>query len=245
VIDVELKIHRQCHAAIPATRAQAWPRLGQDSIHANTDDCACLAYRYLAAVDIQGFSSFHALDQMLMQDDLGQVLDIAATRVGLDRALWQVQERGDGELAVLPPDTDGPRLIADYPRELAGALSEVNSERRGRLRVRMAMHHGIIVQGRFGPVGQGPIVVSRLLDSDELRKYLAQQAELDLVLIVSASLHSEVIETRLHHLDPEQFARTDVLVKGESYPAYIHTANTNYRRPERVEPGTPTGVHAR
>jgi len=159
-----------------------------------------------------------------MLDDLGQILDIAATRVGLDRTLWQVQERGDGELAVLPPDTDGPRLIADYPRELADALGEVNSERRSRLRIRMAMHHGTLVQGRFGPVGQGPIVVSRLLDSDELRKYLAQRAELDVVLIVSASLHSDVIETRLHHLDPAQFARADVLVKGRSYPAYIHTA---------------------
>jgi hypothetical protein len=229
VIDVELKTHGQWQATIPTRRTQTWQRQRHNAIHADTDRCACLAYRYLAAVDIEGFCSLHALDQMLTQDDLGQVLDIAATRVGLDRALWQVQERGDGELAVLPPDTDGARLIADYPRELADALSEVNSERRSRLRIRMAMHHGILVQGRFGPVGQGPIVVSRLLDSDELRKYLAQRAELDLVLIVSASLHNDVIETRLHHLDPAQFARVDALVKGKSYPAYIHTVNTNYR----------------
>jgi class 3 adenylate cyclase len=162
---------------------------------------------------------------MHMQDDLSQVLDIATSRVGFDRALWQVQERGDGELAVLPPDTDGPRLIADYPRELADALSEVNSERRCRLRVRLAMHHGTLIQGRFGPVGQGPVVVSRLLDSAELRKYLAQREELDLVLIVSDSLYKDVIETRLRHLDPAQFARADAFVKGSSYPAYIYTAD--------------------
>jgi class 3 adenylate cyclase len=192
-------------------------------MHADADSCARLTYRYLAAVDIAGFSSLNALDQVHMQDDLGQVLDIAATRVGLDRALWQLQERGDGELAVLPLDTDGPRLIADYPRELADALSEVNGERRSRLRIRLAMHHGTLVPGRFGPVGQGPIVVSRLLDSDELREYLTQRAELDVVLIVSASLHNDVIETHLCHLDPAQFARTDVLVKGSCYPAYIRT----------------------
>ena len=226
VINVELKTHRSLPTTIPRTRPiRSWQRFGYNATHTDAYSCACLAYRYLTAVDIEGFSSLHALDQLQMLDDLSQILDIAATRVGLDRALWQVQERGDGELAVLPPDTDGPRLIADYPRELADALSEVNSERRSRLRIRMAMHHGTLVQGRFGPVGQGPIVVSRLLDSDELRKYLAQRVELDVVLIVSASLHSDVIETRLHHLDPAQFTRADVLVKGRPYPAYIHTAN--------------------
>ena len=160
-----------------------------------------------------------------MQDDLGSALDVAASRVGLDRESWQVQERGDGELAVLPPDTDGPRLIADYPRELADALGEVNSERRRRLRIRMAMHHGTLVQGRFGPAGQGPVVVSRLLESDELRNCIAQRADLDLVLIVSASLYEDVIETRLCHLDPAQFTRTNALVKGRSYPAYINFAS--------------------
>lgn len=226
MIDVELKAHEQRSAIIPLTRrTQAWRGPGHDAIPADTDNCDSLTYRYLAAVDIEGFSSRNALDQVQMQDDLGQVLDTAATSVGLDRTLWQVQERGDGELAVLPPDTDGPRLIADYPRELADALSEVNSERRSRLRIRVAMHHGILVQGRFGPVGQGPIVVSRLLDSDELRSYLANRPELDLVLIVSACLYSDVIETRFRHLDPAQFARADVLVKGRSYPAYIRTAS--------------------
>lgn len=189
------------------------------------DSCPRLAYHYLAAVDIEGFSSLHALDQLQMQADLGQVLDVAAARAGLDRAVWQVQERGDGELAVLPPDTDGPRLIADYPRELTGALSTLNRERRRRLRIRVAIHHGTLVRGRFGPVGQGPVVVSRLLDSDELRGYLAQRTELDLVLMVSASLHHDVIETCLRRLDPAEFVCADVHAKGRPYPAYIHCAD--------------------
>jgi class 3 adenylate cyclase len=219
-------MHGQRPAPVPGTRrAQVRQRFVYDATHADANSCACLAYRYLAAVDIQGFSSLHASDQVRMQDDLGQVLDVAATRIGLDRGLCQVQERGDGELAVLPADTDGPRLIAEYPRELTDALSKVNSERRIRLRIRLAMHHGTIVQGRFGPVGQGPIVVSRLLDSNELRKYLAQRAELDLAFMVSASLYDDVIETRLHCLDPAQFAHAIVIVKGRSYPAYIHAAD--------------------
>ena len=191
-------------------------------MRADADSCVRLAYHYLAAVDIEGFSSLHALEQVQKQADLGRVLDIAANRADLDRPRWQVYVRGDGELAVLPPDTDGPRLIADYPRELTCALSELNFERRHRLRIRVALHHGTLVQGRFGPAGQGPIMVARLLDSDELRKYLGQRAELDIALIVSASLHHDVIETRFRRLDPAEFARADVHAKGRTYPAYIH-----------------------
>jgi hypothetical protein len=184
-----------------------------------------LTYRYLSAVDIEGFSSLYACDQLQMQTGLGQALDIAAARSGLDRSRWHSQVSGDGELAVLPPDTDGLRLIADYPHELACALHEVNNGRRQRVRIRLALHHGPIIQGRFGPAGDSPVVVSRLLDSDDLRQYLSQRTALDLVTIVSASLHRDVIETRLHHLNPAEFVGTQVQVKGKCYEAYIHCAN--------------------
>jgi len=184
--------------------------------------CDRLAYRYLAAVDIEGFSSLSALEQVQMQADLSRVLDIAANRACLNRPLWQLEMRGDGELAVLPAETDGPGMIADYRRELAGALAEVNRSRQRRMRIRVALHHGTVVQGRFGPAGQGPIVVSRLLDSGELRHYLAERAGLDLALIVSESLYRDVIETRFRGLEPAEFTPVCISAKGVSYPAYIH-----------------------
>jgi class 3 adenylate cyclase len=184
--------------------------------------CDRLAYHYLAAVDIEGFSSLSALEQVQMQADLDRVLDTAANRACLNRELWQLEMRGDGELAVLPAETDGPAMIADYPRELAGALAELNRGRQLRLRLRVAMHHGTVVRGCFGPVGQGPIVVSRLLDSAELHSYLAEHTRLDLALIVSESLYHDVIETRFRGLEPAEFAHAHISAKGVSYPAYIH-----------------------
>jgi len=220
---------RRLAGILPARPARVWQRSRESAVRIDPDDWVCLAYRYLTAVDIAGFSCLNALDQVNMQNDLGHVLDLAASGTGLDRTLWQVQECGDGELAVLPSDTDGPKLIAEYPRELTRALSDVNKTRHIRLRIRAAIHYGPFVQGRFGPAGQGPIVVSRLLDSDRLRKYLAQRTELDLVLIVSASLYQDVIETCFCRLDAAQFARADVRAKGRCYPAYI--LNPNHFRP--------------
>lgn len=209
-----------------ASKIQAGRHDGASPAHARSDTCGRLAYHYLVAVDVEGFSTRNALEQVEAQSDLGWVLDAAADRTNLCRAMWQRQVRGDGELAVLPAGTDGPRLIADYPRELASALGEVNRERQRRLRIRVAMHHGTLAPGQFGAVGQGPIVVSRLLDSDELRKHLAQRPELDLVLIVSACLFHDVVETRFHNLEPAEFIRTDVHIKGICYIAYIHRVDS-------------------
>jgi hypothetical protein len=210
-----------------ASEAQTSRRDGANpTMHARTDICGRLAYHYLVAVDVENFSALNALEQVEAQSDLGWALDIAADRANLCRAMWQRQVRGDGELAVLPADTDGPRLIADYPHELAGALGEVNRERQRRLRIRVAMHHGTLAPGQFGAVGQGPIVVSRLLDSDELRMHLAQRAELDLVLIVSECLFHDVIETRFHYLEPAEFTRVEVRIKGKCYVAYIQRTDS-------------------
>ena len=209
-----------------ASKIQAGRRDSVSSAHGRADTWARLAYHYLVAVDVEGFSTLNALEQMKAQSDLGWVLDAAAGRTNLSRSMWQRQVRGDGELAVLPANTDGPRLIADYPRELASALGEVNRERQRRLRIRVAVHHGTLARGQFGAVGQGPIVVSRLLDSNELRRHLSQKRELDLVLIVSACLFHDVVETRFHYLEPEEFTRTDVRIKGMRYVGYIHRVDS-------------------
>ena len=71
-----------------------------------TRKCDRLACRYLAAVDIEGFNSPSALEQVQMLADLCQVLDIAANRACLNRPLWQQEMRGDGEVAVLPAETE-------------------------------------------------------------------------------------------------------------------------------------------
>ncbi|MGH3381512.1 MAG: hypothetical protein ACRDP6_42960 [Actinoallomurus sp.] len=182
-----------------------------------------LDYRYLVAVDLAGFSKLSTRDQMAVQSVLHQVLDKAADHAQLNRQSWQRQAGGDGELAILPAETDGLRLVADFPRELAEVLTATNAERRDRprIRVRLAIHHGTLTPGCLGPVGQAPIVISRLLDAAILRRVLVRHPGLDLALIVSASLHADVIESQLSGLDPSEFYRVRVRAKGVVYPAYI------------------------
>lgn len=183
-----------------------------------------LAFRFLVAIDIEDFSKLSVAEQAKAHDDLEYAMSEAAASAALDRKLWYRQPRGDGELAVLHADADGLSLVADYPRSLASVLAEINSspDRCSRLRVRVAIHHGTVYPGRFGPVGSGPITVSRLVDAPVLRKMLKQRPDLDIALIVSAAVYNEVVQTLFHELDPKMFHRTNITIKRIRYVGYLY-----------------------
>ena len=86
----------------------------------------------------------------------------------------------------------------------------------------MAIHHGAVAPGRFGPVGAAPVAVSRLVDAETLRQQLRHHSETDIALIVSATIYNEIIQSRLRDLDPDAFRRTIVRAKGTSYVGYLY-----------------------
>jgi hypothetical protein len=177
-----------------------------------------LVYGLVIAVDIENFSRLDTLDQSITQDRLRRVLDLAAARACLDRTRWYRQLRGDGELAVLPPDTDVAWAVADLPHQIAEELAEVAHPRP---RLRIAMHHGPLSAGEFGPIGNAPIVACRLLDARATRQALAADPANDVVTVVSQRLYRDVVTTRFHGLLPERFRPMSVSVKGRSYAGYL------------------------
>jgi class 3 adenylate cyclase len=188
-----------------------------------------LTARFLTAIDIEGFSQRSAAQQAKLHDDLEHAMSKASANVGLDRGSWDRQPRGDGELSVLPDGSDGLCLVADYPRSLVSVLAEINrpADRWSRLRVRMAIHHGPVHPARFGPVGEGPITVCRLLDAQVLRQMLRQRSDLDIVLIVSAAAYDEIIQSRFRGLDPRMLHRTSIKIKGNCYVGYRYVARSS------------------
>lgn len=190
----------------------------------DAQDFGSLAFRFLVAIDVAGFSQRHAAGQARVQDDLDHAMTQAAANAGLDRERWYRQPRGDGELAVLPEGVDGLSLVADYPRELASSVATVNRTGKGGLplRVRMAIHHGAVTPGTFGPVGAAPVAISRLVDAEIVRQQLRQRSDLDIALIVSATVYDEVIQSRLRDLNPEVFRRTTIKTKGITYVGYLY-----------------------
>jgi hypothetical protein len=186
------------------------------------DSDARLVYRLLLAVDVERYSKRNAVEQLRAQNDLRQTIEDAASRSGLDRDVWYKQVRGDGELAVLPPEVDVLTVVGTFVSHLEAALVDVNDGCAGRpLRLRLAMHHGTLASGPFGPIGDAPIVVSRLLDAPPLRKLLAERRDGDLGLVVSDTLFKDVVSTGFCPLDPAEFEAIRITVKGTSYRGHI------------------------
>lgn len=189
---------------------------------------AQLVYRLLMAVDIQGYSKRDTREQLLAQRQLSDALDGAARAVGLDRARWDKQVGGDGELATLPEGVDPAPVAGDFAIELAGALRAANlaARRDGarfRLRVRLALHHGTLTAGPFGPAGDAPIVVQRLLDAAPLRRLLIDDADRELAYVVSDSLFEDVVQTGFCALPPGAFQAIKVTAKGAAFRGHILT----------------------
>jgi hypothetical protein len=183
-----------------------------------------LAFRFLVAIDVEGFSKLHTAQQATVQSHLERSMAHAAVKAGLDRERWYRQPRGDGELAVLPAGVNGLSLVADYPRKLASAVAAFNQAGRGgpRMRLRLAIHHGAVAPGWFGPVGGATVEISRLVDAETVRQHLRQHPEADVALIVSATVYKEVIQSRLRGLNPEHFRRMAMRAKGVSYVGYLY-----------------------
>jgi hypothetical protein len=182
-----------------------------------------LVYGLVVAVDIENFGGLDTLGQLLLQTRLSHVLDLAAHRARLARDRWYRQLRGDGELAVLPPNTDVAWVLADFTERLAEALSQLRLTHRGEppLRLRLAMHHGTLTAGDFGPVGSAPITTCRLLDARVAKQVLRAEATGDLVLVISEQLYRDVVKTRFHGLAPERFRPMRTTVKGMTYSGYL------------------------
>jgi hypothetical protein len=208
-----------------------------------------LTFRFLVAIDVAGFSRYSAAEQAKIQDDLESAMTQAAGSAGLDREHWYCQPRGDGELAVLPAGGNGLSLVADYPRELASRIAEINlSSRSSRLRVRLAIHHGAVLPGRFGPVGPALITVARLVDAPVVRQQLHKRSDLHVGLIVSGTIYDEVIRSELCDLSPSAFRRVNTRAKGIAYIGYLYQRSLESSSPAagsrsvRTTPGCADGL---
>lgn len=195
-----------------------------------------LVYGLIFVVDIENFSRLDTFDQSIAQAHLSKVLDLAARRACLDRKKWHRQPRGDGELAVLPPDTDVAWAVADFTHQI---IVELESSSRPGLRLRISMHHGTLMAGDFGPVGEAPIIACRLLDARATRRALSAEISCDAVVVVSGQLYRDVVTTRFYGLQPERFRPMQVSTKGKTYAGYICVGSPVARAGDTVGYGLP------
>jgi hypothetical protein len=134
------------------------------------------------------------------------------------------EDRGDGTLIVIPPDTPATAVAAQALGHLAAALRQYNQSASDALRMqlRVALHAGPVIRDAQGVTGNAINQTARLVQARTLRKHL-NETQADLGVIVSAYIYDNVI--RQHDGQPiaaADYRKIRFRVKESALTAWIH-----------------------
>lgn len=178
----------------------------------------------LISLDAEKYSGRNNVQQHELQQALVDVLETATAEAGFDRSRWSVQPSGDGELAVLPDDVPEWTVIDEFPTALANALAANNSSRRDdtRLRIRLAIHQGLVRRAAGGYAGHGVVTVSRIVDSAPARQALVACPVADLVVLLSPLLFNDVVRQGHTHRSGKDFREVSISNKTFHGSAWLY-----------------------
>lgn len=179
----------------------------------------CVAY------DVEHYSQRGTRREYATQQRLVDVLEFAFGEAGLAAGQYELQEQGDGGLALLPTGgaIDEPRLLVGLLGALRNALAELNDDLvdEAKVRLRVGLHEGVVHPAAHGYVGPAVIEVCRLRDADPVRDALAASTA-PMVAVVADGLYRDVLSQGYHGLPGSAFTPVDVRVKSYQGRAWIY-----------------------
>ncbi|MEU5962026.1 hypothetical protein ABZ777_12555 [Micromonospora parva] len=196
----------------------AWRTAHSAIRHGSSDLGGCRmvepAFHTVALVDIEGFGDRPNPVQRQVRADLYKVVRTALTEAGLDPARIDQEDRGDGILMV-DPEMSVLVLAGRFVRELDDGLREKarTSSAIARIRLRVAIHHGMCEHDGEGWVGAAVNTTARLVDAPPLKAALAAADRANLALIVSRQVFDEVIRHDYRSIDSSTFERVAIDAK--------------------------------
>ena len=153
--------------------------------------------RICLVTDIENYSTHKTPQQDDVQRRLLRITQFALGRARIFRVARQErQDRGDGQLLLMPPRVDQTLAVPALVGGLRHALHLNNRDpgESGRIRMRVAVAQGAIAQGATGFRGQATTVVCRLVDSQLLKDALRDHTEADLAFAVPDDFYKDVVQ---------------------------------------------------
>lgn len=177
------------------------------------------AVRLCLAADVERYSRFNNLQAVRTQERFVETLRRARRHAGLNESEVYVQNSGDGQFIVLPAGLDESAVIPGLIAGLSIALRQINDDliEYARLRLRIALHRGLLQSGVNGWVGNSAVAVRRLLDSLPLRTALAECPNASFGLVVSDTIYRDVIARGYLGLSGESFRETTIKIPGKRF----------------------------
>lgn len=179
----------------------------------------CVAY------DVERYSGRGTRSEFATQQRLSDLLGFAFREAGLDSGGYEIQEQGDGGLALLPTggQVDEPRRLVTLIRALITRATEVNEEltEHARMRLRVALAEGVVHRAAHGYVGPVIIEACRLRDAEPVKSGLADSAGL-LAIAAADGLYQDVLAHGYHGLPGSAFEPVDFTLNGRPRGGWLY-----------------------
>ncbi len=177
--------------------------------------------RVCLVVDIEAYGGRPYRVQQTVQERLDRALDHACDRAGVDRARCEAQDRGDGQLLLLPPGVDEAKALPGLVLGLRDALHTLNRApgTAGRLRIRAALAQGGVQRAALGFVARSVETACRLLDCPQARAALKGTPDTDLALVVADDLFTDAFAAGAGGLPVKDFTPITVALPEKRFRA--------------------------
>ncbi|MFC8172035.1 hypothetical protein [Streptomyces sp. NPDC057325] len=189
-------------------------------------------HRFVVFGDICGSGSLDTAGKEWHRAAMYAAFDEAYGSVGVEPGTFHQEDRGDGILAALRPDVPPSLMVGRWIDTLYESLRARNAGRDRRLRLRIGMNAGIVVQDRHGLVGRAVDLAARLCDSAPARRIMAEAPDVDLLVVVSDWLYGNVVADGGRYVEPTHYLPARVSSKETDETAWFHV-------PRRTAPPLP------
>lgn len=179
--------------------------------------------RTIVVVDIAGFTSpdRNPHDRLAVRQGMYEVLKTAFSDSGVDFDACAIEDRGDGALILLPPETSK-AVVADWlPERITVALRRYNHPRapRVQIRLRMGLNSGDVLNEGNAWVGEAIDTAFRILDAQAVKEAFAESSRL--LAVISSQLFFDEVIAPDPGLLPEAYTPIPVSVKTFTGTAYL------------------------
>lgn len=192
-------------------------------------------YMSILVLDVERFGRRSDVTQEWVRGRLYELLHSALESAGIAWDACVVEDRGDGAILLIPPNVPKEDLTDLFIDRLHAGLRnhDRHASDEARIRLRVSLHAGDVVQDTRGWSGSAINTACRLVNADPLRDVLAAADRACLALIVSDPWHEAVVVPERGGLERSTYGEVHVLAKEVDESAWVYVPG--YQRPPATD----------
>ncbi|MFC9281767.1 hypothetical protein [Streptomyces collinus] len=178
-------------------------------------------YKTLMSVDTRGSGGYLDGAKRRMRARIYDLAHASFAATGVAKSMLHLEDRGDGFIAAVDARIPPVRLLGTWLAEMHQRQRAGNEDLARRLGLRVGLHVGPVEHDEEGLSGHAMDLVCRLADAPVTRTVLEHSGR-DLVLVVSDSLHHEVVRHGGRFVEPSAYRPARVALKEGPVTAWFH-----------------------